>query len=850
MKKVFSLLITLVMLVSTAVIPMSASAATDAWDGTTDVEWAGTGTQIDPYLITSAEELAGLAYSTYNATSTSSIASAASATTDTIQMYNAYTGVYFKLMSDIDLNNEEWLPIGRMGMRFNGNFDGNSHVIKNLKMTKNYFGMGLFGATGTDVVISKLGINGATFEFYSTENGADCDLKNSADPTSTDASWVKPYMFGPSSTSMLTRTYGVGAMIGLIGGGDVSDCYAYDVLINNKAGSDHPNSAGFIGACYAARQYNSDDASTAATVTNCYVNKLEFTGKPATFESGFCGSLSRGASNFAYDLNDIDFVNCYVGQVTNEHTGTRDAFCDKSSGNGSTSNCYSAYAVSQNEMSVTAVSDVATLLDGLSAGYCADNAKTPLNSGYPILTWQNTWNDTWDGTTLDKDWERDTDGAYLITTAAELAGLANKVYNATAADATSENPSAPVTATGTMYSAYTGVTFRLAKDIDLNGKEWTPIGRFGMRFNGTFDGNNHVISNLSITENYLGIGLFGATGENVAISDLGLENVDIIFSNQNGTSGVKDYNASGDASLTVYPGTKESHIRVQGSGALIGITSTGAISNCYAKDVIVKNERGSACDSWATGGFIGTGWGTTSVGNNTLTITNCYIKDVTVENNSNVAAFWGNNGNTLGTNRILPEISNCYVGGNVTLVNPSSGNSYDFIGASKLNTSGSIENCYTTATSYTDSNNTMTSYSSYYSVIRTDKAGIENALITGDDKFCLDNVNVNVNGGYPVLGWEKDWTVQTSPMSFYKVTDYADGKVNVIQSDADVTGTVIVAVYDGTRFINAATANADNGEITVSGLNVEPGNTVKVLVWNSLSGLTPLAAEYSTTVTE
>ncbi|MBQ3124905.1 MAG: hypothetical protein IJC09_05755 [Clostridia bacterium] len=846
MKKVFSLLITLAMLVSTAVVPMSASASDDAWDGTVATGFAdGTGNVDDPYLITSAEELAYLASSTYNALSTSSYVLGASAETDAIQMYNAYTGVYFKLMSDIDLADNEWTPIGRMGMRFNGNFDGNGHVIKNLKMTKNYFGMGLFGATGTDAVISKLGINGATFEFYSTENGADCDLKNSADPTSTDASWVAPYNMGATA---LTRTYGVGAMIGLIGGGDVSDCYAYDVLINNKAGSDHPNSAGFIGGCYAARQYNSSDTTTAATVTNCYVNKLEFTGKTATFESGFCGSLSRGASNFAYDLNDIDFVNCYVGQVTNEHTGIRDAFCDKSSGNGSTSNCYSAYAVSQNEMSVTAVSDVATLLDGLSAGYCADNAKTPLNGGYPILTWQNTWNDTWDGTTPDTDWDTDESGAYLITSAAELAGLASQAFNAISTSTAAPISATPADVTG-MYNAYTGVTFKLTKDIDLNDKEWTPIGRAGMRFNGKFDGNGHVIKNLYMSNNYWGMGLFGATGTDVEIANLGIDGANFEFYSKADGAPTYDYMStlnrteSTDASwLHLYKfSTSDTLDRTHAVGTLVGLISGGEITNCFARNVTINNQGGS--DYPSAGGLIGGSYSTMvwdSTSNKTDTaVTNCYVNNVTFADRSKAtcaAVLCGsasrNNTSFKFKTRIV--FTNCYTG-------TSTGEKTAFCHNGNSGTSVTISNCYSISTA-TDSPKSAT--------VVADAVAMSKALITGDDKFCLDNVNVNVNGGYPVLGWERDWTVQTSPMSFYKVTDYADGKVNVIQSDADVTGTVIVAVYDGTRFINAATAKADNGEITVSGLNVEPGNTVKVLVWNSLSGLTPLAAEYSTTVTE
>ena len=66
-----------------------------------------------------------------------------------------FEGMSVKLVADIDLNNEEWTPIGSAytDHGFMGNFDGNGYAIKNLKMTKlvpdsdNYVYAGLFGVT-------------------------------------------------------------------------------------------------------------------------------------------------------------------------------------------------------------------------------------------------------------------------------------------------------------------------------------------------------------------------------------------------------------------------------------------------------------------------------------------------------------------------------------------------------------------------------------------------------------------------------------------------------------------------------------------------------------------------------
>ncbi len=59
---------------------------------------------------------------------------------------------------------------------------------------------------------------------------------------------------------------------------------------------------------------------------------------------------------------------------------------------------------------------------------------------------------------------------------------------------------------------YAGYTATLTADIDLGSVEWTPIGNDTNPFNGTFDGGNHIISNLNINmPSTNSVGLFGRT---------------------------------------------------------------------------------------------------------------------------------------------------------------------------------------------------------------------------------------------------------------------------------------------------------------------------------------------------
>ena len=106
--------------------------------------------------------------------------------------------------------------------------------------------------------------------------------------------------------------------------------------------------------------------------------------------------------------------------------------------------------------------------------------------------------------------------ATVVSTAAELAGLAELVNNGT-----TPNP-APMTRAGA------AINFVLTSDIDLGGYQWTPIGDKERAFTGIFDGNGHTISNLSYENNEEDwyVGLFGNT-KNATIKNLKLNNANI-----------------------------------------------------------------------------------------------------------------------------------------------------------------------------------------------------------------------------------------------------------------------------------------------------------------------------------
>ena len=134
--------------------------------------------------------------------------------------------------------------------------------------------------------------------------------------------------------------------------------------------------------------------------------------------------------------------------------------------------------------------------------------------------------DVWDGITVDTTWYNETDTEFILSTGAQLAGLAKLVNEGNTFNAPVGNDT-------------NAKTIKLGADIDLGGKEWTPIGTASHPFRGYFDGQNYTIKNLKITQPDMEhVGLFGywenlvvinntTQSDVVVYKDLTIENVDI-----------------------------------------------------------------------------------------------------------------------------------------------------------------------------------------------------------------------------------------------------------------------------------------------------------------------------------
>lgn len=128
MKKLLSFIIVLTMVLSLGTAMMFNASA--AWEGGVATGFTGgTGTEADPYLVSTSQELALIAKMTNE-------------DADTCE------GKYFKQINDIDLAGITWLPIGAYLNKteiFKGHYDGDGHTVSGLKVETNGTYAGLFG---------------------------------------------------------------------------------------------------------------------------------------------------------------------------------------------------------------------------------------------------------------------------------------------------------------------------------------------------------------------------------------------------------------------------------------------------------------------------------------------------------------------------------------------------------------------------------------------------------------------------------------------------------------------------------------------------------------------------------
>ena len=225
------------------------------------------------------------------------------------------------------------------------------------------------------------------------------------------------------------------------------------------------------------------------------------------------------------------------------------------------------------------------------------------------------------------------------------------------------------------------INITLDTDIDLTGKNWTPIGTsFSNKYTGTFDGGGHTIKGLTVTTNDQFVGLFGSIGYAGTVKNVMMEDVQITSNRSSGFAGgvagysdgtIENCSVSGSVSGTVYV------------GGVVGAQWNGSITGCSSSATV----KGTV--------YVGGVAGQTNEG---ATLTACYatgnvIIEIAPKKNISGGGLVGMNGGK--------GVRACYATGNVTSTGSSTGNVHIF---------GLLGDNYTTVTACYWKNNQERGY--------------------------------------------------------------------------------------------------------------------------------------------
>ena len=219
----------------------------------------------------------------------------------------------------------------------------------------------------------------------------------------------------------------------------------------------------------------------------------------------------------------------------------------------------------------------------------------------------------------------------------------------------------------------TDINITLDKNIDLTGKDWTPIGTdYDNSYTGTFDGGGHTITGLTVTTNDEYAGLFGylSNFNNAAgtVKNVVMEGIQITCNHRSGYAGgvvgyswgtIENCSVSGSVSATV------------SVGGVVGVERDGSITGCSSSATV----KGTL--------YVGGVAGWTNFG---ATLTACYATGnviIEIAPTQNISG-----GGLVGFNDGISLLS-CYATGNVTSTGSSTG--YVHIG-------GFLGDNYTTVT--------------------------------------------------------------------------------------------------------------------------------------------------------
>lgn len=340
MKRILSIIMSLCLGISLlSSMTLSVNAVNiDVWDGSNDTSWYDANDQQNHYVLSTAEQLAGLA--------------------ELVNQGNGFKGVTISLSTNINLDNIEWIPIGKgyinwdsgeVSLGFEGTFNGNGNTISGLSITVNSAtsnnGYDLGGAALFGYLIEGIVKNIAVEGIVDVQEGvgmgnnagivgfnAGGTVENCINHANVKAQYTGAGIVGYNNGGIITKCSNFGTIevtkgAGVSAGGITGDSEAGTISLCHNAGT--VTHIGTKGAAYIGGIAGTGGFSN--TIQNCYNTAAIST----NWQSSECG----GIVGSVYDKSNT--ISCYnVGVVSNSGDSKE---CGAISGNASDSNFLNNY---------------------------------------------------------------------------------------------------------------------------------------------------------------------------------------------------------------------------------------------------------------------------------------------------------------------------------------------------------------------------------------------------------------------------------------------------------------------------------------------------------------------------
>lgn len=452
-------------------VPVSARAegeTVDTWDGITIADGfaVGTGTENNPYQINTAAELAYFA--------------------KTVNEGQPYNGLYIVLKNDLDLNNQEWTPIGNSRNPFKGNFDGNNHTVTGMKISGALDYVGLFGdctrynvySAIKNITVKDSVINGKSGVGAIVGRAVEINIENCRSIANKikgerRVGGICGYFCGYSHGGKVSQCYNSSKVTGRKSAGGIAGmgdrCTAENCLNTGEITVTTTGTQSACGGIFGT--FNDTNTTLPATITAC-VNL----GKVSGGESfgGIVGSTDSGStghiSNCYYNMDAITGgFDAGTALTAGQLCGALPEGLDSTIWKEGSVNISTAKATDTGSRFGTATGTYINLTKVAEIG----ETKT---ASVPVYNYVTTNGNDWDTYTL-------------ITTAEEFAAIGQDTANC------NEN-------------------YVLKNDIDVSGVELRSIGNPGTPYIGKFSGDGHTISYVDMTKenDVYSSGLFAQIG--------------------------------------------------------------------------------------------------------------------------------------------------------------------------------------------------------------------------------------------------------------------------------------------------------------------------------------------------